>query len=128
MRRPSRHDPGDDEPWIDAADGRREWREVLGAYFLLHPLASIRVLFFLGVIPIVAHVPALIVLRLWFATQIASATCYLISEPGVAVWAHVGGFITGIVLVPVFRQSSVQLLQPRRSRPSQLERRRGPWS
>ena len=33
---------------------------VLGAYFLLHPLASIRVLFFLGFIPIVAHVPALV--------------------------------------------------------------------
>jgi rhomboid family protein len=90
LRRPSRHDSGDDEPWIDAADGRREWRHlVLGAYFLLHPLASIRVLFFLGFIPIVAHVPALIVLGLWFATQIASATCYLLSEPGVAVWAHV---------------------------------------
>jgi rhomboid family protein len=69
---------------------------VLGAYFLLHPLASIRVLFFLGFIPIVAHVPALIFLGLWFAAQIASATLSVLSEPGVAVWAHVGGFLTGI--------------------------------
>jgi len=99
---------------------------VLGAYFLLHPLASIRVLFFLGFIPIVAHVPALIFLGLWFAAQIASAT--VLSEPGVAVWAHVGGFLTGMLLTPFWRQSSVKLLQPRYSRAFQIERRRGPWS
>jgi membrane associated rhomboid family serine protease len=72
---------------------------VLGAYFLLHPLASIRVLFFLGFIPIVA-----------------SATFSVLSEPGVAVWAHVGGFLTGMLLTPLLRQSSVKLLQPRYSR------------
>jgi membrane associated rhomboid family serine protease len=101
---------------------------VLGAYFLLHPLASIRVLFFLGLIPIVVHVPALIFLGLWFATQMLSATFSLLSEPGVAVWAHVGGFLTGMLLTPFLRQSSVRLLQPRYSRTFQIERRRGPWS
>jgi membrane associated rhomboid family serine protease len=101
---------------------------VLGAYFLLHPLASIRVLFFLGLIPIIVHVPALIFLGLWFATQMLSATFSILSEPGVAVWAHVGGFLTGMLLTPFLRQSSVKLLQPRYSRAFQIERRRGPWS
>jgi len=100
---------------------------VLGAYFLLHPLASIRVLFFLGFIPIIAHVPALIFLGIWFAAQLASATFSVLSEPGVAVWAHVGGFFTGMLLTPFFRQSSIRLLQPRSSRAFQIERRRGPW-
>ena len=101
---------------------------VLGAYFLLHPLASIRVLFVLGFIPIIAHVPALIFLGLWFATQILSATLSGLSEPGVAVWAHVGGFLTGMLLTLFLRRSSVKLLQPRFSRAFQIERRRGPWS
>ena len=101
---------------------------VLGAYFLLHPLASIRVLFFLGFIPIVAHIPALIFLGLWFATQIASATFSVLSEPGVAVWAHVGGFLTGMLLTPLLRPNSVKLLQPRYSRAFQIERGQGPWS
>ena len=101
---------------------------VLGAYFLLHPLASIRVLFLLGFIPIVAHVPALIFLGLWFAAQIASATFSVLSEPGVAVWAHVGGFLTGMLLTPLLRPNSVKLLQPRYSRAFQIERGQGPWS
>ena len=58
---------------------------VLGSYFLLHPLASMRALFFLGFVPIVAYVPALIFLGLWFAAQIASATLSVLSEPGVGV-------------------------------------------
>src|SRR6476660_1975631 len=88
---------------------------VLGAYFLLHPLASIRVLFFLGLIPIVVHVPALIFLGLWFATQMLSAAFSVLSEPGEAVWAHVGGFLTGMLLTPFLRKSFVRLLQPRYS-------------
>jgi membrane associated rhomboid family serine protease len=101
---------------------------VLGAYFFLHPLSNIRVLFFLGFIPIVAQVPALIFLGLWFAVQIASATFSVLSEPGVAVWAHVGGFLTGMLLTPLLRQNTVKLLQPRYSRAFQIERGQGPWS
>jgi membrane associated rhomboid family serine protease len=100
---------------------------VLGAYFLLHPMGSIRVLFFLGLIPLIVHVPALIFLGLWFAAQIFSATFSAFSEPGVAVWAHVGGFLTGMLLTPFFRTSSVPLLQPPSSRAFQIDRRRGPW-
>jgi membrane associated rhomboid family serine protease len=81
----------------------------------------------LGFIPIIAHVPALIFLGIWFAAQLASATFSVLSEPGVAVWAHVGGFFTGMLLTPFFRQSSIRLLQPRSSRAFQIERRRGPW-
>jgi len=48
-------------------------------------------------------------------------------EPGVAFWAHVGGFVAGMVLVPFFKKSSVPLFQPAHHRPFQIERRRGPW-
>jgi membrane associated rhomboid family serine protease len=78
-------------------------------------------------LPIVGASGAISGLGLWFAAQIASATFSLLSEPGVAVWAHVGGFLTGMLLTTFFRQSSVKLLQPRSSRAFQIERRRGPW-
>jgi membrane associated rhomboid family serine protease len=116
--------PGSTVPMVGASGAISG---VLGAYFLLHPQATVRVLFFLGFIPIVTHVPALIVLGLWFVTQIASATVSGLSEPGVAVWAHIGGFVARMALVVLFRQRRVRLFQPPHSRPFELERRRGPW-
>jgi membrane associated rhomboid family serine protease len=100
---------------------------VLGAYVLLHPQATVRVLLVLGVFVTIAHVPALIVLGLWFLTQIASATFTQTDGPGVAFWAHVGGFVAGMVLVPLFKKSGVALFQPPHSRPFEIEHKRRPW-
>jgi membrane associated rhomboid family serine protease len=100
---------------------------VLGAYVLLHPQATVRVLLILGVFVTIAHVPALIVLGIWFLTQIASAALSQTDGPGVAFWAHVGGFVAGMALVPFFKRSEVPLFQPPHSRPFEIERRRGPW-
>jgi membrane associated rhomboid family serine protease len=100
---------------------------VLGAYVLLHPHATVRVLIFIGVFATIANVPALIVLGLWFLTQIASAAFSQAGGPGVAFWAHVGGFVAGMVLVPVFKKKGVPLFQPAHSRPFEIERRRSPW-
>jgi membrane associated rhomboid family serine protease len=100
---------------------------VLGAYVLLHPQATVRVLLVLGVFVTIAHVPALIVLGLWFLTQIASAAFSQTDGPGVAFWAHVGGFVAGMALVPIFKKRGVPLFQPRHSRPFEIEHRRRPW-
>lgn len=100
---------------------------VLGAYVLLHPYATVRVLIFFGVFVTMANVPALFVLGIWFLTQLASAALSATSQPGVAFWAHVGGFVAGLALVPLFKQRGVALFQPPRSRPFALERKRGPW-
>jgi membrane associated rhomboid family serine protease len=59
--------------------------------------------------------------------QLLSAALSPASEPGVAFWAHVGGFVAGMALVPFFKQKDVPLFQPARSRPFEIERRRGPW-
>ncbi len=101
---------------------------VLGAYVLLHPKATVRVLFVLGLFVTVAHIPAMIVLGVWFLTQIASAAFVQNDGPGVAFWAHVGGFVAGMALVPLFKKSDVKLFQPPHSRPFEIERRRQPWS
>jgi membrane associated rhomboid family serine protease len=100
---------------------------VLGAYVLLHPQATVRVLLIFGVFVTVAHVPAMIVLGLWFLTQIASAALTQSAGGGVAFWAHVGGFVAGMALVPFFKRRGVPLFQPPVSRPFETERRRRPW-
>ncbi len=80
---------------------------VMGAYFLLFPRA--RVLTFIPLPFFWVWLPAWIVLGYWFlgeflsgaATSIAS-TANTSTAGGVAVWAHVGGFIAGITLIKLF--------------------------
>jgi membrane associated rhomboid family serine protease len=92
---------------------------VLGAYLMLHPRANVRmlvvILFFIRLI----NVPAAIVLGLWFALQFISGamTPTESGEGGVAFWAHVGGFVAGVVLVPFFKRREVRLFDHPHSRP-----------
>jgi membrane associated rhomboid family serine protease len=76
----------------------------LGAYARLYPRARVHVLglFFIFVRRFV--VPAVVVLGLWFLIQLASGLPALGSAAtgGVAFWAHVGGFLTGLALVGLF--------------------------
>jgi membrane associated rhomboid family serine protease len=67
---------------------------VLGAYFVLYPRARILTLVFIFWITIVA-IPAVIFLGLWFAYQFLYGTIAS-TGGGVAYWAHIGGFVTGI--------------------------------
>lgn len=76
---------------------------VLGAYLLLYPTANVRVLLFLGVVLTSFRIPAVIVLGLWFALQVLSSQMAPDGqEGGVAFWAHIGGFVAGMVLVWIF--------------------------
>jgi membrane associated rhomboid family serine protease len=71
---------------------------VLGAYVVLYPRANVLV-----ALPfLLARVPALIVLGLWFAGQLASSMLAETGAGGVAFAAHVGGFIGGAVLIRWF--------------------------
>jgi membrane associated rhomboid family serine protease len=86
----------------------------MGAYFLLYPRARVLIwfppIFFF-------HLPAWLVLGYWFLIQFLSGTATSIggtgAAGGVAVWAHVGGFLAGMALIK---------LLPERSR-----RRYGAW-
>ncbi|MCS6801969.1 MAG: rhomboid family intramembrane serine protease [Chloroflexota bacterium] len=79
---------------------------VLGAYFVLFPANLVRVFIwpfslFLGTVPI----PALVMLGLWFLLQLWGGVSEFgqLSTGGVAFWAHVGGFVAGMVLGMPFR-------------------------
>lgn len=84
---------------------------VMGAYLLLYPKAKVRTYF----PPIfLFRVSAWVVLLLWFGTQVISGLPDLMqvrqeASGGVAVWAHVGGFIAGAALVKLFENKSLIL-------------------
>jgi membrane associated rhomboid family serine protease len=71
---------------------------VLAAYLVLFPQARIRALIPLGFFITVTYVPAIIMIGFWILTQVASAFLEQSAEGGVAFWAHIGGFATGLVL------------------------------
>jgi len=76
---------------------------VLGAYFVLYPRARVLTWFFVFVL----WVPAWIILGYWFVLNFLSGTASVFAMQrqnmgGVAFWAHVGGFVSGALLVKVF--------------------------
>ena len=76
---------------------------VLGAYVILFPFARVQVLIPIGIFPYIVHVSAVVVLGLWIVVQALNAIFDLGGlEGGVAWFAHVGGFVAGILLIKVF--------------------------
>lgn len=79
---------------------------VLGAYLVLYPRVRVRMLFFFLFI-FIRDVPAWFVLLWWFLLQVLGGLPELMRvrpevSSGVAVWAHIGGFVAGVVLVKLF--------------------------
>jgi membrane associated rhomboid family serine protease len=87
----------------------------LGAYLVLYPRGNVVVLLWILFFVRLISLPAVILLGIWFALQLLSAVAMEPGEPGVAFWAHVGGFLVGMALVLVFRQRGVSLMQPRKT-------------
>jgi membrane associated rhomboid family serine protease len=88
---------------------------VLGAYLLLYPNANVHVFVWIVIFFRIVNIPAWILLGLWFAMQVLSGLTRSPGTPGVAFWAHVGGFVSGIILVIWLRPRGLALLQPQRS-------------
>lgn len=78
---------------------------VMGAYFLLYPYASVKTFIPLFLfIPLFVDIPAVLYLGIWFAMQLFSGTASIGNDgAGIAWWAHAGGFVAGMVLLPFFR-------------------------
>ncbi len=78
---------------------------VMGAYYVLYPRARIVLLFPILFIPFFFEVPAVFYLAIWFLQQLFSGTLSLaapFSSGGVAWWAHVGGFVFGMLFHRLF--------------------------
>jgi len=79
---------------------------VLGAYFVLFPTARVDTLVLWGFFINLVALPAVLVLGGWFILQVISGFVELGSQMsgGVAFFAHIGGFVAGMVLIGVFKR------------------------
>jgi membrane associated rhomboid family serine protease len=105
-------DPTSDVPMIGASGAIAG---VLGAYLVVYPRANVQVFVWIIIFFRIVAVPAWVMLGFWFGMQLLSAVSSGANEPGVAFWAHAGGFVAGCVLIVLLRPRRVQLLQPQRS-------------
>lgn len=86
---------------------------ILGAYLLLYPRAHVLVLIPLGIFTRMMYVPAGFVLGLWFIMQLLSGGMSLGQQGGgVAFFAHIGGFIAGMLLIGLFKHPHVRFFNP----------------
>ena len=76
---------------------------VMGAYLLKFPRSNIRTLVFIFIFVTTVDIPAVFILLYWFVTQIFSGYGSIantqVMDSGVAWFAHIGGFLAGMVLV-----------------------------
>ncbi|HRT63000.1 MAG TPA: rhomboid family intramembrane serine protease [Syntrophales bacterium] len=79
---------------------------VMGAYLVLFPAARIVTLIIIIIIPFFVDLPALLFIGIWFYLQVLLETVAA-SSPGtgggIAWWAHIGGFVAGMLLIAPFR-------------------------
>ncbi len=75
---------------------------VMGAYFLLHPRSKILTLIPIFFIPYFINIPAFVFLGLWFLLQFINAAGSQGLGGGIAWWAHIGGFIFGMLFLKLF--------------------------
>jgi len=98
---------------------------VMGAYVVLYPRAPVHMLVFFGFFITRIVVPAFFMLGYWFLIQLLAGIGSIgSSSGGVAFWAHVGGFLAGIVLLRLLCISGrVQSCRSRRGRVSRMVHR-----
>lgn len=81
---------------------------VLGAYWKLYPHSTVHTLVPLGFFLTTVDLPASLMIGFWFLSQLLSGTASIADSAvsgdvgGIAFWAHIGGFVAGIILVTLF--------------------------
>lgn len=98
---------------------------VMAAYLVLYPRARVNMLFFVFIVPL----PAWLVILYWFGLQVLGVLPSLRGvehevSGGVAVMAHIGGFLAGLALVKIFENR--ELVHERLEKARRVDRRQGP--
>lgn len=92
------YDPTSNIPMIGASGAVSG---ILGAYLVLYPYARVKTLLFIIIFIKIVELPAIVLLTIWFFMQV------LYSQfEGVAWYAHIGGFVFGLVTIKLFSRSS----------------------
>jgi len=83
---------------------------VMAAYMFLFPFARVVVLFPVLFIPLFFELPSFIFIGIWFILQLWSGALSIGARSGgIAFWAHIGGFVSGIVLYKFFLTKKYRL-------------------
>ncbi len=86
---------------------------VMAAYMILFPKSRIIFLIPIFIFPLLFEISAVVYILIWFIAQLFSGTAFLIASPAaatIAFWAHIGGFLGGLILHQFF-------LKPKKKRP-----------
>jgi len=111
-------DPGSTTPLVGASGAIAG---VLAAYLLMFPRAKVRVIMVILIFIRWIYLPAFVVLGAWVLLQFVAAPSSLGGDGGgTAYFAHIGGFLAGLVLAPFFRRRGVPLL-PKQDDPPQWD-------
>ncbi len=107
--------------WVPLVGASGAIAGIMGAYFLLFRRSMVLVFIpFFFVAPLV-EVPAYVFLGVWFLLQFFSGAFSILGPRagetgGIAFWAHVGGFVAGVVLI--FLLGAIRLVPPQSDEPS----------
>jgi membrane associated rhomboid family serine protease len=87
---------------------------VLGAYLLLYPRVRVHTLIFLGFYATTVALPAYIMLGYWALLQLVGGlgSLTMLEQGGVAFFAHIGGFVAGLVLIRFFAHEDALRRRP----------------
>ena len=80
---------------------------ILGAYLMLYPRARVLTLVVFGFYVRTVELPAMFVLGFWFVLQFLNALLTTGSGGGIAWYAHVGGFIAGVMFIGLFKRKNI---------------------
>lgn len=92
------YDPSSTIPMIGASGAVSG---VLGAYLVLYPYARIKTLLFIIIFIKIVELPAIVLLTIWFFMQVLYSRL-----EGVAWYAHIGGFVFGLLTIKLFSKKS----------------------
>ena len=82
---------------------------MIAAHLVLFPGATLGSLAPVLFLHVVESTPTLLLLLVWLGTQLLSSVASLTTSTGIAWWAHVGGFATGLAIAPLIRIRPHQL-------------------
>ena len=117
-------DPGSPVPMVGASGAISA---IMGAYLVLYPRARVHTLFIIIIIIKVFPLPAWFFLLYWFFIQVASSSLQGPGGGGVAFWAHIGGFLAGVVLVKLFQNRVLVEAKHSRIQVRRSDLRGGGW-
>jgi membrane associated rhomboid family serine protease len=100
---------------------------IMGAYLVLYPRVRVHTLFIIIILIRVIPLPAWLLLGYWFLLQLLLGTQAPAHGAGVAFWAHVGGFVAGVVLVKPFENRQLVSAKRANRKLQRHEIRGGGW-